>query len=191
MLTILGSEYNGTSDALEIYVSGCKRDCLGCHNPEGHAFGKGKSWRLWLKENTWKLKTGPFGRVWMLGGDLVGQPAPEAVEFLTDLRRAMPDTSGSAGRAVARDSEGGAFAELACANRRRTPGAGKELWLWTGAETLKAVPVAYLPFFDVVKTGSYKRHLPPVDADVYGDGTEIITLASNNQRFHNLEAARV
>lgn len=159
MLTILGSEYNGTSNALEIYVSGCKRDCPGCHNPEGHAFGKGKSWRLWLKENTWKLKTGPFGRVWMLGGDLVGQPAPEVVELLTGLRRAMPERM--------------------------------ECWLWTGAETLKAVPDAYLPFFDVVKTGSYKRHLPPVDADVYGDGMEIITLASNNQRFHNLEAARV
>ena len=156
MLTIMGSEYNADRDALEIYVSGCNRDCPGCHNPEGHAFGKGKSWRLWLKENTWKIKTGTFNRVWILGGDLVGQPVPEAVEFLSSLRRAMPEHM--------------------------------ECWLWTGAEVLDAVPDAYLEFFDIVKTGSYKKHLPIVEADVYGDGSEFIVLASNNQRFHYLGA---
>ena len=155
MLTIMGSEYNADRNALEIYISGCKRACPGCHNPEGHTFGKGKSWRLWLKENTWKIKTGAFDRIWILGGDLVGQPVPDAVEFLSGLRRAMPDSM--------------------------------ELWLWTGAEELEGVPAAYLPYCDIIKTGSYKQHLPPAEADVYGDGAERITLASNNQRFHNLE----
>ena len=48
MLTIIGSQLNPAHDALEIYVSGCRRGCPGCHNPEAQAFGKGKSARLWM-----------------------------------------------------------------------------------------------------------------------------------------------
>lgn len=155
MMTIIGSEYTPLYSALEIYVSGCKRNCHGCHNPEAQTFGKGKSWRLWLKENTYKLKTGTFNRVWILGGDLVGQPVPEAVEFLSSLQKAMP--------------------------------AHMELWLWTGVESLGAVPAAYKPFFDIIKTGSYMSELYSINADVYGDGTEQILLASSNQQFHNME----
>ena len=71
MLTIIGSQFNPTHNAFEIYVSGCKRRCPGCHNPEAQAFGKGKSARLWMSENRFKLKTGTFSRIWILGGDLM------------------------------------------------------------------------------------------------------------------------
>ena len=90
MLTIIGTEFNAAHDALEVYVSGCKQHCPGCHNPEAQVFGRGKSSQLWLKESRYKFRTGTFSRVWILGGDLLAQPEPDAVEFLTSLRRSMP-----------------------------------------------------------------------------------------------------
>lgn len=89
MLTIIGSEFNPTHNAFEIYVSGCKRHCPGCHNPEAQAFGKGKSARLWMNENRYKFMTGTFSRVWILGGDLMDQAPHEAHEFIRDLRKVM------------------------------------------------------------------------------------------------------
>ena len=89
MLTIIGSQLNPAHDALEIYVSGCRRHCPGCHNPEAQAFGKGKSARLWMKENRYKFTTGTFSRVWLLGGDLMDQAPHEAHEFIRDIRKAM------------------------------------------------------------------------------------------------------
>lgn len=89
MLTIIGSQLNPAHDALEIYVSGCRRGCPGCHNPEAQAFGKGKSAWLWMKENRYKFATGTFSRVWLLGGDLMDQAPHEAHEFIRDLRKAM------------------------------------------------------------------------------------------------------
>ena len=89
MLTIIGSQLNPAHDALEIYVSGCRRGCTGCHNPEAQAFGKGKSARLWMNENRYKFMTGTFSRVWILGGDLMDQAPYEAHEFIRDLRKAM------------------------------------------------------------------------------------------------------
>ncbi len=90
MLTIAGTEFNATHNAYEIYVAGCKQHCPGCHNPELQVFGKGKSARLWLKENRFKLRTDTFDKVWILGGDLLSQPLHDAVEFVTSLRHAMP-----------------------------------------------------------------------------------------------------
>ncbi len=89
MLTIIGSQLNPAHDALEIYVSGCRRGCPGCHNPEAQAFGKGKSARLWMNESRYKFATGTFSRVWLLGGDLMDQAPHEAHEFIRDLRKAM------------------------------------------------------------------------------------------------------
>ena len=89
MLTIIGSQLNPAHDALEIYVSGCRRNCPGCHNPEAQAFGKGKSARLWMNESRYKFATGTFSRVWLLGGDLMDQAPHEAHEFIRDLRKAM------------------------------------------------------------------------------------------------------
>lgn len=91
MLTVIGTEYNAAHDAMEIYVSGCTRDCPGCHNPEAREFGKGKSTRVWLQESRYKFLTGTFRRVWILGGDLLCQPEHEAREFMFSLRKAAPD----------------------------------------------------------------------------------------------------
>ena len=86
MLTIIGSQLNPAHDALEIYVSGCRRNCPGCHNPEAQAFGKGKSARLWMNESRYKFATGTFSRVWLLGGDLMDQAPHEVDDIPLRLR---------------------------------------------------------------------------------------------------------
>lgn len=68
MIRIIGSEMNLRHRALEVYVSGCIRDCPGCHNPEAQAFGNGMRWDKWLTANRYKLATGTFRNVWILGG---------------------------------------------------------------------------------------------------------------------------
>lgn len=93
MLRILGTEYNPAHQAFEVYVAGCTRNCQGCHNPESHAFGKGRRWPEWLRDNRFKLGTRAFKHVWVLGGDLLCQPEPvDALEFIKALRRAMPES---------------------------------------------------------------------------------------------------
>lgn len=93
MMRILGSELNLPRKALEIYVAGCTRKCPGCHNPESHSFVRGQRWDKWLTANRHKLALSlGLKHVWVMGGDLLCQPDPaEAEEFLSSLRRAMPD----------------------------------------------------------------------------------------------------
>ena len=92
MIRIIGSEINLRHRALEVYVSGCIRDCPGCHNPEAQAFGNGMRWDKWLTANRYKLATGTFRNVWILGGYLLCQPEPaEVEEFLRSLRHIMPE----------------------------------------------------------------------------------------------------
>lgn len=92
MIRIIGSELNLRHSALEVYVSGCTRDCPGCHNPEAQAFGNWMRWDKWLATHRYKLGTGTFRNVWLLGGDLLCQTEPaEIEEFLRSLRRIMPE----------------------------------------------------------------------------------------------------
>ena len=70
---IAGSEYNPVHQALEIYVSGCTRQCPGCHNPETWDFDKGTPWETWVSLNSVKLQAGLLKHIWILGGDLLCQ----------------------------------------------------------------------------------------------------------------------
>ena len=62
-----------------------------------------------------------------------------------------------------------------------------ELWLWTGAETLSDVPGSIRSLADFIKTGAYRRELPVREVDIYGDGREFLTLATDNQRLWRVE----
>ena len=89
-MRIAGMELNPEHQALEIFVSGCLRNCKGCHNPELQSFGNGKKWQRWMRDNEGKLKDGWHtlaDKLWIVGGDLLCQPLHEAVEFLKALRR--------------------------------------------------------------------------------------------------------
>lgn len=62
-----------------------------------------------------------------------------------------------------------------------------EFWLWTGAERLADVPVILLQFFDIIKTGAYKKDLP-VRSVEYKDGAQSLVLATANQCLHDLRS---
>lgn len=92
MLRIAGTEVNIDHSAFEVYVTGCTRGCLGCHNPELQGFGGGMKWTHWYRQNQGKLKDLPLMNVWILGGDLLCQyDESDVVEFLKYLRRTVPE----------------------------------------------------------------------------------------------------
>lgn len=80
--------YDGV--AVEIYVSGCTRNCKGCHNPEMQSFDYGNkldelSLHIALSDNEdW------FDIIAILGGDLLCQDDQEAKELTQMLRMAYP-----------------------------------------------------------------------------------------------------
>lgn len=92
MIHIIASQYNPTHEALEIYLSGCKQNCPGCHNPETHAFGQGQRWERWIKDNAYKLKhpDGMFRRIWIMGGEPLDQNTVDLKELIHSLHRANP-----------------------------------------------------------------------------------------------------
>ena len=92
MMHIMATEYNAQHEALEIYLSGCKQRCPGCHNPETHAFGQGRRWEQWLNMNAYKLKrpAGMFKRVWIMGGEPLDQHPVDLSEFVYSLHKFNP-----------------------------------------------------------------------------------------------------
>lgn len=68
---IVSTQFNLRNRALEIYFSGCKRNCYGCHNPELQDFNKGIDYYKWLKQINLKLVEfdSIIDNVWILGGE--------------------------------------------------------------------------------------------------------------------------
>lgn len=74
-------EYN----AYEIYVSGCRRGCIGCHNPQLQSFEYGKEYENTLSDIERDLVEFDFDYVWLLGGDFLDQDSSECNLFMTYL----------------------------------------------------------------------------------------------------------
>lgn len=68
---IVSTQFNLKNRALEIYFSGCKQGCKGCHNPELKNFSLGSSHNKWLKQIFYKVKefNSLIDNVWILGGE--------------------------------------------------------------------------------------------------------------------------
>jgi len=81
--------YDGT--AVEIYVSGCTRNCKGCHNPQMQSFNHGKE--LWYSDLIQELNEHKewFDIISILGGDLMCQNLFDAATFTKILHRKFPD----------------------------------------------------------------------------------------------------
>lgn len=92
MMCVGGSQCNLEHKAFEIYLSGCKQACPGCHNPELHAFGQGQRWERWFKNHGYKLTdcAGLYDKIWILGGEPLDQDMAELTEFIYTLRRTCP-----------------------------------------------------------------------------------------------------
>ena len=152
---IAGVEVNFTHKALEVFVSGCTRNCPGCHNPELQKYGVGKKWQRWIRENAYRLQydySMLVNKLWIVGGDLLCQPPEDVVEFLKALRKAAPSL---------------------------------QLIVWTGEQQLKNIDDDVKALVDGFKLGPYKEGLgaysnPYIEPD---GSTSHIELASLNQFF--------
>lgn len=87
MINIASSVYNLEHKALEVYVSGCTRHCMGCHNRELWEFDKGYDILEWLKiKDEFFKKDQMIKQFWILGGDLLCQKSlSESAYFLKSL----------------------------------------------------------------------------------------------------------
>jgi len=111
---------------LEIYVSGCYRNCKGCHNDELKNFNIGKEIEYsefipYLLERTFL-----FECISVTGGDLLCQKEGEAKELSLKIREAFPM---------------------------------KEMWLFTGEDEFRKMPIWTREIYDIIKYGSYKKEL--------------------------------
>lgn len=155
---IAGYEINYEHGALELFVSGCTRNCKGCHNPELQKYGVGKKWQRWIRENAFRLSyeySIIVDKIWIMGGDLLCQPPEDVVEFLKALRKNAPDL---------------------------------QIVVWTGASSMSEVDQEIRELADGFKFGSYDESLadPSYMAGYIAPRTGIIEdvhLASRNQFF--------
>lgn len=152
---IAGMEVNWPCRALEIYVSGCTRNCPGCHNPELQKYGVGKKWQRWIRDNSHALKyewSILADKLWIVGGDLLCQPPEDAVEFLKALHRTVPEMT---------------------------------ICVWTGEDDWTLIDPDIFKLADSFKLGSYKKDLPGRKTSYPDDelGTVPVRLASENQYF--------
>lgn len=76
---------------VEIFVSGCTRNCMNCCNPRLQDFNLGKELDIedlitWLNE-----RKGLFKAISIVGGDLLCQNEKEALELVFRLKQAFKD----------------------------------------------------------------------------------------------------
>ena len=154
-LCIAGEEINYVYKALEVFVSGCTRNCPGCQNPELHEFGKGTPYKKWLK--TFVKQKDRYlslvNKIWIVGGDLLCQDLELAEDFIAHLDNLIP--------------------------------LSVQIVLWTGEESLVNVPNEIFQHVDGVKLGSFVKRTKSYEALYFEeDGSSTtVKLAGNNQYF--------
>lgn len=71
---------------VEIYVSGCNKDCVGCHNPSLQSFSYGKPLNEEELIKYLKEREDLFEIISITGGDLLDQNNIEAEKFIEKLK---------------------------------------------------------------------------------------------------------
>jgi organic radical activating enzyme len=75
---------------IEIYVSGCTRNCSKCHNEALKDFKHGKEAKIHSIISYLQQRVDLFEVIIITGGDLLCQDATEAFKFAFDIRNAFP-----------------------------------------------------------------------------------------------------
>lgn len=85
-MKIAGIEYDFSSRAIELYVSGCTVGCPGCHNPELWGFNRGDIWQAVLNRCSPSLSCSLFDRIWIMGGEPLDQERKEMLDMIYALK---------------------------------------------------------------------------------------------------------
>lgn len=119
--------YDGV--AVEIYISGCNRQCVGCHSPELQDYGYGDTMTEQVIDEILfdlNLRNKFYDIVSFLGGDPLQQVGNKFQDFVTKIKASLPN---------------------------------KKLWLFTGEDDINKIPLWVWEYFDTVKVGSYQEKL--------------------------------
>ena len=84
-MNISGLQYNLNRRTLEIYVSGCRGQCDGCHNPDLWDFEYGREYNFYIPKIQKKIKSGMVDEVWLLGGDPIDQDKTDLINLLDNI----------------------------------------------------------------------------------------------------------
>lgn len=90
-MRIAGTQYSLNTKSFEIYVSGCKGSCRGCHNPELKDYDIGQPLTKELLQNiVAKIKDFDIliDNIWILGGEPLDQNLDELEWLLKELSKA-------------------------------------------------------------------------------------------------------
>lgn len=83
--------------AYEIYLSGCKGYCKGCHSPHTHDFEAGLSlndtlvFERLIGDIKYKYDRGELDNIVIIGGEPLDQPEHELLDLLDVLNTTFPD----------------------------------------------------------------------------------------------------
>lgn len=77
--------------AYEIHISGCTKNCLGCHNKDLQSFEFGDELNFYELVKHMAERRDLFEAISIMGGDLLSQDRSEALEFIFLLRNTFFD----------------------------------------------------------------------------------------------------
>lgn len=86
-MNILAVDTSLNHNALCIYLSGCRGQCGGCHNPETWDFNAGAPWREWVEQIISHVESPLIHKIWIMGGEPLDQDEEELLSFLFHLWR--------------------------------------------------------------------------------------------------------
>ena len=88
-MNILAIEYSLATSSLDIYVSGCKRHCYGCQNPETWDFDQGEYYKKYREKiSQYILKYNSLIKnIMIFGGEPLNQDLKKLEDFLLFLNK--------------------------------------------------------------------------------------------------------
>lgn len=85
-MKIAGTQFNVDTSTLEIYLSGCTRGCVGCHNPELQDFKIGTQYLEYMPRLTNQLSKSFVDNIAIMGGEPLEQGRVNLEAFIKKLK---------------------------------------------------------------------------------------------------------
>lgn len=85
-IKIAGTQFDVASSTLEIYLSGCTRDCPGCQNIELQSFSIGTQYREYMPRLTYQLSRPFVDNIVIMGGEPLEQERVNLEDLIKRLK---------------------------------------------------------------------------------------------------------
>lgn len=85
-MKIAGTQFNVDTSTLEIYLSGCTRGCVGCHNPELQDFNVGENYIIYMPRLEYQLSSSLVDNIAIMGGEPLVQGRINLEDFIKRIK---------------------------------------------------------------------------------------------------------